>query len=431
MKFKTLLAAVAITQTLVGCGLTANNTVQPLQPIVIDNSAAYQLLVRNHEKSVNWTGTVHQLTKQIDGDKIQFTKASFQQSTQSYSLDFAHSWHSAIAFESPQGVDLTPYLANGVLSLDMQVNNTQKAALNLVMHCGENCVGKLRLREWAQQYDGLGWQQLNIPLSCFIQADNDVSNIQQVFTVEGDGVGEVEFKNIHINTDKTANFSCPDAASLSTTPGILNEYWAVDWWIDRHQEKLQANKQGVELVLIGDSITHGWEKEGAEVWQQNFADINTLNLGFSGDRTENVLWRLNQGELDGAKPKLIQIMLGTNNTGHRMEKPEYVAKGIRAVLDKLKQITPDSQVLILAIFPRGKDQTDMARQNNQAINLLLKQLADEYQAEFANINSVFLTENGQLTEQIMPDLLHPNARGYALWAEQLQPYVERYIRNLR
>jgi len=218
-----------------------------------------------------------------------------------------------------------------------------------------------------------------------------------------------------------------DPVALATTPAPLTESWAIEWWMPRHREKLAAREPGVGLVLIGNSITHGWENEGREVWQRHFADIDTLNLGFSGDRTENVLWRLQHGEVDGLDPKLVVVMIGTNNTGHRMDPPAAIAAGVRAILTELRARLPDSHVLLLAIFPRGATVDDPQRANNRAANVLLADIAAETGVEFADFNAAFLQDDGRLSQSIMPDLLHPAPAGYELWAEQLRPWVDRYV----
>lgn len=221
----------------------------------------------------------------------------------------------------------------------------------------------------------------------------------------------------------------PDPFALATTPAPLAEPWAVDWWLPRHEEKLAARDPAVELVLIGDSITHGWEDEGRETWARHFGDVRTLNLGYSGDRTENVLWRLQHGEVDGLDPQLVVLMIGTNNTGHRMDPPAAIAAGVRAILDELARRMPNAQVLLLAIFPRGATPDDAERANNRAANALLRDVAAQADVVFADFNAPFLVDGGVLSEEVMPDRLHPNATGYGIWARQLGPYVDRYVRE--
>ena len=218
----------------------------------------------------------------------------------------------------------------------------------------------------------------------------------------------------------------PSPTELATIPAPLEESWAIEWWIPRHIEKLAARHPGIDLVLIGDSITHGWEDPGKVVWERHFADIDVLNLGFSGDRTENVLWRLDHNEVDGLDPKLIVMMIGTNNTGHRMDSPDAITAGVRKILGELDTRLPDASILLLAIFPRGESPDDPKRMNNQETNRLLVKLAAEKGVHYADFNAAFLTEAGILERDIMPDLLHPTETGYEIWADQLEPWLAKF-----
>jgi beta-glucosidase len=195
-----------------------------------------------------------------------------------------------------------------------------------------------------------------------------------------------------------------------------------DWWKQRHAEKIALAKEGGwELAFIGDSITHGWEGQGKEVWAKFYGDRKAINLGYSGDRTEHVLWRLDQGELDGYEPKVAVIMIGTNNTGHRMDAAEVIASGIRRIVQRIQEKSPTTKVLLLGIFPRAAAATDPQRENNDRVNSMIARLADEKTVFFLNINDAFLTDDGELTKEVMPDLLHPEAAGYAIWAEAMEP----------
>ena len=196
----------------------------------------------------------------------------------------------------------------------------------------------------------------------------------------------------------------------------------------RHEQKLQEAKTlDPELVFLGDSITQGWQESGDDVWNQAFSPWRSLNLGFSGDRTENVLWRLAHGEVDDINPKLVVMMIGTNNTGHRMDPPETVALGIKTILEELKTRLPDTQVLLLAIFPRGSTPDDPMRVNNTLINARIRNFADNEQVFFVDLNSVFLDQDGHLSKKVMPDLLHPESYGYQLLADKLVPLIQKHI----
>lgn len=218
----------------------------------------------------------------------------------------------------------------------------------------------------------------------------------------------------------------PDSPAL--TPAPLEEPWAIEWWMPRHLDKLQEEgRENAEILLIGDSITHGWETTGNEVWNEFFATIPTFNIGYSGDRTENVLWRLQQGEVEGINPKVAVLMIGTNNTGHRMDPAECTATGIARIRDEILTRLPETHLLLLAIFPRGEFPDDETRELNEEINSLIEFLDEPDRVTFLNLNSIFLTDNGELTEEIMPDRLHPNTAGYRLWADAIRPEILKFL----
>ena len=123
--------------------------------------------------------------------------------------------------------------------------------------------------------------------------------------------------------------------TISTTACVQTAKWAVKWWKPRHEEKLalKENMGQVDLVFLGDSITHAWDNCGKKTWDQYYAKRHALNLGFSGDRTEHVLWRLENGAVEGINPKLLVLMIGTNNAGHREEPSKFTAIGIKAISD--------------------------------------------------------------------------------------------------
>ncbi len=213
---------------------------------------------------------------------------------------------------------------------------------------------------------------------------------------------------------------------------------SVDWWMPRHRQVLeQIDRKPIDLILLGDSITHGWEKSGKVVWDQYYASRNAVNMGFGGDRTQHVLWRLANGEIDGINPRLAILMIGTNNSNKQDNSAEEIADGIKSICAAVRNRLPDTKILILAIFPRGdavqrKDKTQNAgfnaqwAKNNEA-SRLAAQIADSEMIHYLDINEVFLDENGVLTRDIMPDLLHPGENGYQLWAEAMEPTVKKLM----
>lgn len=207
-----------------------------------------------------------------------------------------------------------------------------------------------------------------------------------------------------------------------------------------HESFNEISKEGkAPLVFLGDSITQGWSGRGKDVWEKYWAPLGAANFGIGGDRTEHILWRLENGNYDGLKPKLTVLMIGTNNTGHEgREMSEHGGKvysssveetvdGVAEIVKVLQQKQPQMKILLLAIFPRGATPEDPMRQKNEEINKRIANLADGEKIVFLDINDVFLDEDGTLSKEIMPDLLHPNALGYEYWAEAIEGPVKEMM----
>ena len=198
-----------------------------------------------------------------------------------------------------------------------------------------------------------------------------------------------------------------------------------EWWRDRHREKVKlANKGNYDLLFLGDSITHGWENAGKTVFNKFYNKRKTLNLGFSGDRTEHVLWRLLNGELaTKLNPKVATIMIGTNNTGHSMQSAEETFLGIKAIVELLQDRRPEMKILLLGIFPRATNPEHPQRTRNKEINSLAKTLADSKNIHYLDISTSFLDEKKNLPKSVMPDALHPNEQGYKIWAKAMEDKI--------
>ncbi len=198
------------------------------------------------------------------------------------------------------------------------------------------------------------------------------------------------------------------------------------WWKDRHESMNARVKQGnVDLLLIGDSITHGWERGGKEVWEKFYTPRNAVNLGIGGDRTQHVIWRLDNGNIDGISPKAAVLMIGTNNSGDNTSKE--IADGIEAIVKKLRTKLPKTKVLILAVFPRGPNNDDARRKVNEGANQIVAKLADDKNVFYLDIGKSFLNEDGTLSREVMPDLLHLTPASYKTWAEAIEPSVSKLM----
>ncbi|MBN2376411.1 MAG: hypothetical protein JXD22_08420 [Sedimentisphaerales bacterium] len=199
-----------------------------------------------------------------------------------------------------------------------------------------------------------------------------------------------------------------------------------NWWSARHEQVLDQIKGKVDLIFVGDSITHGWEKAGKELWDKYYAPRNAVNMGFSGDRTQHVLWRFEHGEIDGISPKLAILMIGTNNSNKQDNTAEEIADGIKAICAQMRWKLPKTKILILSIFPRGEKPSPQ-REKNAKASELAAQIADNDMIYYLNINDKFLEADGTLSTDIMPDLLHPNEKGYKIWAEAIEPTVAKLM----
>jgi lysophospholipase L1-like esterase len=205
-------------------------------------------------------------------------------------------------------------------------------------------------------------------------------------------------------------------------------------WVQRHEGFVEITKKGgVDLLFLGDSITDAWRNRGSNVWAKYYEPRHAANFGISGDRTQHVLWRLQNGEVDGIKPKVVVLMIGTNNTGKERNSeqirntPPEAIEGITAVVNSLRARLPKTRILLLAVFPRGDGGPEQRAQVDQ-INKSIAKLGRRSKVTFLNINPKFLTPDGTLTKEVMPDLLHPGEKGYQIWAEAMEPTLAKMLK---
>jgi len=175
-----------------------------------------------------------------------------------------------------------------------------------------------------------------------------------------------------------------------------------------------------QLLFIGDSITAGWEANGAkEVWQKYYGNRKAVNIGIGGDRTQHVLYRLQNGNLDGVKPKAAVVMIGTNNSNAEDNSPLQIAEGVKAIVKELRARQPQMKILLLAIFPRGENFNPQRGKITQ-VNQLIQKLDDGQNIFFLDIGHHFLEQDGTLSATIMPDYLHLTQKGYEIWAAAIE-----------
>jgi lysophospholipase L1-like esterase len=199
-------------------------------------------------------------------------------------------------------------------------------------------------------------------------------------------------------------------------------------WQDRAKLLDQRLKDtpDTELLFIGDSITQGWEGEGKQVWEKQYAKRKAVNLGIGGDRTQHVLWRLENAPLDGVKPKAAVVMIGTNNSNGEDNTPGQIAEGITAIVRKLRERLPNTKILLLAIFPRSENFAPQRGKLTQ-VNQVIAKLDDGQNVHFLDIGHRFLNNDGVLPGEIMPDYLHLSPKGYQIWADAIEPKLAELL----
>jgi lysophospholipase L1-like esterase len=194
------------------------------------------------------------------------------------------------------------------------------------------------------------------------------------------------------------------------------------WWKQRHKDILAApGRAEAEIVFIGDSITDGWDQEGAglAIWEKEYVPMKALNLGVNCDSTQHVLWRLDHGEVDGlSNLKVAVVMIGTNNKGITRDKPADIAIGIEAICDRLRAKVPHAKILLLGVFPKffGKDKHDV-------INGTIAKLHDSERIFYLNINDQLLKTDGAIKDRVG----HLTDKGYQVWADAMRPGLKELM----
>jgi lysophospholipase L1-like esterase len=216
--------------------------------------------------------------------------------------------------------------------------------------------------------------------------------------------------------EKTPPPQLPDvAAPKLDKEGKLNAAF-----IKSHEGFVKIAQEGTaEVVFLGDSITAGWGRN-KEIWDKAFGAYKPANFGIGGDRTQHVLWRITNGELDGIKPKAVVLMIGTNNTGS--DSPESIAQGITKIVSTVQSKQPQAKILLLAVFPRGEKPTaNPGRDKIKIVNSIISKLDDGKKVHYLDIGSKFLQPDESISKDIMHDFLHLTPAGYQIWADSIGP----------
>lgn len=200
-------------------------------------------------------------------------------------------------------------------------------------------------------------------------------------------------------------------------------------FIAAHERFLKIAQEGkTDLLFLGDSITAGWGGQKA-IWDKAFGAYKPANFGIGGDRTQHVLWRITNGELETIKPKAVVLMIGTNNVG--ADSAEGIAKGIAVIVETIRAKQPQAKVLLLAVFPRGDRPTGKLGASNdklKEVNKIIAKLDDGKNIHFLDIGEKFPQPEGALTADVMPDFLHLSSKGYQIWADAITPKLAELMK---
>ena len=206
----------------------------------------------------------------------------------------------------------------------------------------------------------------------------------------------------------------PDKNPMATTQPAVHSR-------NSHEAFLARATQGnVNLVFIGDSITAGWRDNA--IWQQYYTPLRAVNFGIGGDTIQNVLWRVGHGEIDPAviQPKVIVLLIGTNNVGG--DSTRDIVAGLKNLVAAIRETAPQSKLLLLGIFPCQERQNRWRRQIED-VNSQISALDDGKTIRFLDLSAKFVNADGTISKEIMPDFLHLSPKGYAIWAEGMQPLL--------
>ena len=211
-------------------------------------------------------------------------------------------------------------------------------------------------------------------------------------------------------------------------PGLFGDYWWANRFLSRHQAIEKVKGRTVDVVLLGDSIMHFWEWKHPKSWAKFTANRTVLNLGYGGDRTQNVIWRINHGELDGYTAKCVVLMIGTNNNTSENSDPANVAAGVEKIISLIRQHQPDAKIVLHPIFPRGCSAESArhakARVRNDKTNALLKAFSvKDGKIVWIDFNAKLVDATGWVPKTLMADEIHPTDAGYDIWMAALKPVL--------
>jgi lysophospholipase L1-like esterase len=222
-------------------------------------------------------------------------------------------------------------------------------------------------------------------------------------------------------------FAGASALSAQTEPNLATKpeprpdqmYW-------HNTFSAQAKKGGIDLLFIGDSITQCWTYEGKELWARRYAPMKAANFGIGSDRTEHVLWRVQNGTLDGSAPKVVVLLIGTNNI--KRDPAPQIAEGVAAIVGEIRTRLPKTKILLLGVFPRAETPDDWRRLKVAEVNTHLAKLDDGKSVFFLDLGPKFLRPDGTLGKGVMHDFLHLTTAGYTIWSDGMESMLAELMK---
>jgi lysophospholipase L1-like esterase len=214
----------------------------------------------------------------------------------------------------------------------------------------------------------------------------------------------------------------PTGVNLANLPVPKQE------WVERVAGSIASAREmatKINLIFDGDSIAEAWQTRGKCIWEERYDPAGAFNFGIAGDRTEHLLWRLKQGQARGLRPKLIILLAGTNNI--RRDSAEQIAEGIASIVGEYRRECPTAALLLHALLPREREADGPLRIKVAKVNSMIATLQGPG-VVFQDFGGGFLRPDGSIIEELMPDYLHPSEAGYAIWAEAIQPTVDKYVK---
>jgi lysophospholipase L1-like esterase len=226
-----------------------------------------------------------------------------------------------------------------------------------------------------------------------------------------------------------AQTNMPAVAPMIHTNTAVVPVPRTDWAVPRQNlvlERAGKNPGDYDIEFIGDSITEGWEGAGRNVWQEFYGKRKVINMGVGGDRTQHVLWRFEQGQLDGINAKVAVVMIGTNNSNNQDNTEAEILEGVTAIVQQIRVRQPETKIILLGIFPRGRTFSPQRGKILQ-VNQALARLDDGKNVFYIDLGFRFIENNGSISESMMHDYLHPGESGYKIWADGIETKLKELL----